>query len=97
MAEHRPTPEALDAQSQLRDAILDLIQEKRFIGSSRHSEIHAAVACMGAAAVMIALLPPAQRDQIAEVIADGLAPTVEKRAAEILSGEFDDAMARRRQ
>ncbi|HQS09492.1 MAG: hypothetical protein B7Y12_02075 [Rhizobiales bacterium 24-66-13] len=85
---------ALDAQIELRDQILQLIQDRRFVGSVRSSEMHAAVACMGAAAVMIALLPTAVRGRLVEQMADALPIIVAKRAGEIVSGEFDEQMAR---
>lgn len=91
-----PSPAALDAQIEIRDAILDLIQDHRFLGSVPMSEMHAAVACMGAAAVMVALLPRAVRVRLDDDLAAALPDLVDARATEIESGEFDDAMDRRR-
>lgn len=90
-----PSEHALDAQIALRDAILDLILSRRFIGSIPMSGMHAAVACVGAAAVMVALLPRPMRVRLADDLAASLPTLVDARADEIESGEFDDAMDRR--
>lgn len=56
--------------------------------------IEAAVAAMGAAAVVIACLPPDARAVLIEGIQAALPDHVAKRAAEIRDGRFDDMLAR---
>lgn len=51
--------------------------------------IEAAVACMGAAAVVLGCLPPEAREAAAVELDGKLLEHANKRAAEIRSGEFD--------
>jgi hypothetical protein len=80
------------ADRSLRDEILHMALPH--IGPSL-SEITVSVEIMGAAAVVIALLPTEARKKVTEMLIEALPHHIEQRAREIASGAFDDEMSRR--
>jgi len=51
--------------------------------------VELAVACMGAAAVMIAMIPDPQRASLMKQLTDAFPASVAQRSAEIENGIFD--------
>lgn len=83
-----------DKQIDLRDTILALVLPT--VESPTLPSITAAIAaCSGAAAVVIALMPSeAHRRAAVQQLVEHLPLIVEKRAAEIRSGQFDRDLQR---
>jgi hypothetical protein len=82
-------------QHRLRDELLSVLSP--YIHDRKVTEIKAAVAAMGALAVVCAILPKPARDKLVEELCDALGPHADKRATEIRSGDFDLKLERSRQ
>lgn len=82
-------------QNAMRDQILDLIQQQDFLDDMPLSKVNAAAACMGAAAVLVALLHEDDVTEVSQGMAASFPERVRKRAAEIDRGEFDHRLERR--
>ena len=83
-------------QIELRDDLLDHIlpwAQSHPIGPT-DAAIEAAMACMGAAAVIIGVMPEDSREVIAEMVTDNLLAHANHRAEEMRSGAFDDQQTR---
>lgn len=68
-------------QTALRDELAVLVLEA--VRARNVDLVEAATACMGAAAIMLACLPPESADDAAEFLAGGLHASVKARAREI--------------
>lgn len=85
-------------QLQLRDQLCRLLMD--YVGDADPPQprmIEAIVASMGAAAVMMGCLEPAAREIVALEIDGKLLDHANKRAIEIRSGSFDEAIEARGQ
>jgi hypothetical protein len=74
-------------QNALRDALLAIVIKE--LDRGRLTELEAATACMGAAATVLGVLPPAARAKAVEIMAAALPHHAEQRAADIRSGAVD--------
>lgn len=74
-------------QTALRNQIADLCLDH--IHRDTTNAVECFVACMGAAAVMAAVLPKPGRDKLIEAAIENLGAHADKRAEELRSGEFD--------
>lgn len=89
-----------DDQIALRNEVLShafgaLEKEKDQIGTAI---VRVATALIGASAVVIAVCPKKEtREELAAALINHLLASIEKRAGEIRSGAFDDALNRWRQ
>lgn len=78
-----------DLRADLCQAMLDAVTAPQGVTLSE-----AAVAGMGAVAIVLGAMAPAERAIVAQRITDNLLQHADKRAAEIRSGAIDRAMAR---
>ncbi|CEJ15983.1 hypothetical protein BN1110_06334 [bacterium YEK0313] len=83
-----------DLQLALRDNIACLVADQTDLSKTAHV-IEAAVAAVGAAAIIAALLPDGSRQVLAKELAEHIEQMVEIRRGEIQSGAFDRRMERR--
>ncbi|SEG58837.1 hypothetical protein [Bosea lathyri] len=83
-----------DPQMELRDVFLRTAMDAVDLGNAKNT-VEAAVAAMGAAAVLIAMLPRQSRDTVIAQICEALPKSVRQRSREIESGLFDRQMDRR--
>lgn len=74
-------------QTALRNKIADLCLDH--IDRDTMNAVECFVACMGAAAVIAAVLPKPSRDKLIDAAVENLGRHADKRAEEIRSGEFD--------
>jgi len=78
----------MNAQAELRDELLTVVL--RYAGANRVTTIEAAIACMGACAVVIGAMHPNARAQVAESVTENLLDHANQRAKQIRSGELDN-------
>lgn len=83
----------IDPGIALRDTFLRTALKTMDLGSAK-AAVEAAVAAMGAAAVLIAMLPEQSRESVITQICEKLPEMVETRHRELMSGEFDRHMER---
>ena len=82
---------AKSEQNELRDQMLSLCFDH--IDKDVRNAITAYVACIGAAAVCAAVLPPAARERLIIETEGSLLSHANKRAEEMRSGELDQQLA----
>ena len=80
----------MSEQNELRDQIVSLSFD--FIDKDINNCINAFVACIGAAAICAAVLPPAARETLIVEAEGSLLKHANKRAKEMRSGELDRAL-----
>lgn len=77
-----------DEQGNLRDELLAVLL--RYFEPDRVTPIEAAVACIGACAVALAIIPDDEgRSEAARLVTEASPRHAKKRRQEILSGQFD--------
>jgi len=80
-------------QNELRGQLLALCFDHIDKGDAFKSAITGFVACIGAAAVCAAVLPPAARERLIDEAEGTLLKHANKRAEEMRSGELDQQLA----
>lgn len=80
----------MSEQNELRDRIVSLCFD--YIDKDITNCVNAFVACIGAAAICAAVLPPAARETLIDEAEGSLLAHANKRAKEMRSGELDHAL-----